>query len=125
LTIKTGIQNQNMADAPLIADLARNIGSISVGNVTTYGAQTYSSDSVTNLGVLRQINAQNNPPGNASSQVFSEGIATGTRMAFTAAGKDAEAHQSRLKAAPGSVSVTSPESECKASEEDCLNAKPI
>ena len=134
LTLKTGIQNQNMADAPVIASLASNIGNIAVGNVTTYGPQVYNANTVTNNGVLREINAENNALLNAqlsasrpssSSTGYTEGIATGTLLATIAASKEGDTALSLGKAASGGVSVTNPENICKIGEDGCTSIQSL
>jgi hypothetical protein len=112
-------------------DITFNVGLASAGGgVSSVGRMPVNF--ALNSGVLSGLtgsglNYQNVSAIPAASQAAKaqEGVGVGTRMANITVAKAGELVVINGKGDSGSVSVTSPESDCRAAEEDCLNAKPI
>ncbi|MBT8603072.1 hypothetical protein G6662_00585 [Polynucleobacter paneuropaeus] len=127
LTIKTGYQNQDtsLPNPPAIADTSVSRGRIATGEVTTYGKQIYTTDTTTNSGLHREINAQNIPQGVLNDRMALEGLASGTLMAAISASKDLDFALTNSKGPSGAISVTSPDESCQVGDDSCLKPKAI
>jgi hypothetical protein len=114
LTVRTGYQNQNMADVPAIAQTTTNIGRIEHAEIITYGTQSFVSDSAGDASRRHEVSVP-------STTVFQpvEAITAGVLQMTFNGPKDFDLLLIIGKQSSGSsVSVTSPENNCK-SEDGC------